>query len=129
LLDTFRIYLGYWGLPFLASFLSPAGIVGLATGFYCWFQTKKKSWLGWVLFFLVILMPLVELFDVIKVSWMIRLVLLATPYLAWSLYGFYFFSKKQNRWRYPFLILLMIVSSWYILVISNYSQALRICLQ
>ena len=43
--DFFAQYLQFWNVSFLASFLSLAGVIGLAAQFYYFFSRKKKHFL------------------------------------------------------------------------------------
>lgn len=116
--DVFAAYLHFWSPGFLAGFLSLAGFLGIIAGWY-YFLTRKKHLFVWILFWLVVLMPFVEIFSVLKdFPLPFRVVLTALPFLAWSLFG-YIQVLQEKKLSVKWLILLLGVSLWYQLITTT----------
>lgn len=119
--DIFGAYLQHWNLSFLSVFISFAGMLGLAAQFY-YFFAKKKTLLLWIFFTFVVLMPFVEVFNVFRnFPFPIHLLLVALPYLIWSMFGYFNFlqDKKVNMW---IIFGVLIASLWFLLAIPQVSS-------
>lgn len=116
--DIFNSYLQFWNVLFLASFLSLAGVFGLAVGFYSFF-TKKKNVFLWLLFGYLLLVPFVEIFGFTKLPYLLRLVLIAIPFVVWSMYG-YWNLLKEKKLGIKWIIGLLFVSLWYQLALPMF---------
>lgn len=120
LLDTFNLYLSYWSLTFLNNFLSPAGLLGLGAGFYYFIKSKKRSALSYLLFALVLIIPFVEIFEILKsVNWVIGITVFALPYILFSIYGWCFLTNKITRNKLILFIILSALSICYSLVAAQ----------
>lgn len=121
--DVFGSYLRFWDPVFLTGLFSFAGFVGIILGWY-YFLARKKHVFTWVLFALVVLIPFVEMFSLLRsFPWPVRVVVLSLPYLFWSVFGYVrFLSEKKVGMRW--IVLLLVVSLWY-----HFAQSLigKIC--
>lgn len=111
LFDIFGHYLQFWNLVFLSAFFSLAGVVGLGAGLY-YFFSRKKHWILWLLFGYLLLVPFVEIFGSSTVSYNIRLILVAIPFLFWSLFG-YWHVLQEKKIGWIWIVLLLLLSIWY----------------
>lgn len=114
LLDTFNIYLRYLNISFLTMFLSIAGVFGLSVGIYYFLRSKKKPLFSWILLVLLFLTPLLEGFNLLQTYFVIKLIILTIPFILWSLYGYYRLLEKPNKKIYGVIILLLVLSIWFI---------------
>ncbi len=111
LFDTFGHYLQFWNLTFLDKFISLAGVVGLGAGLY-YFFTKKKNWILWLTFGYLLVAPFIEIFGFTKLPYLVRLVLVAMPFVIWSLWG-YWNLLKEKKISVKWIIVLLVVSLWF----------------
>jgi hypothetical protein len=119
--DIFGTYLQLWNLSFLAVFISFAGMLGLLCQFY-YFLARKKTLLTWILFLLVVLIPFAEVFNILrKFPFPIHLLLIALPYLIWSMLG-YFHLLEEKKVRMWIIFGVLIASLWYLLSIPYASS-------
>lgn len=110
-LDVFTHYLQFWNILFLSRFISLAGVIGLGAGLYYFFAGKKSKRL-WLLFVYLLLVPFIEIFLYTKLPYLFRLVVLAVPFVAWSMWGYwYILQEKKISWTW--IVLLLLLSIWY----------------
>jgi len=109
----FAEYLQFWNVSFLVSFISLAGIVGLGAQFYQFFTIKKKHVLSWIVFLMLIFVPFIEIFASGKFSFLFRLLIIAFPFITWSMMGFYALVEKQKM-NSKIVDILLLLSLWYL---------------
>lgn len=113
-LDTFNIYLGYLNISFLTSFISLVGAVGLLLGIYYWVKNKKKPLYSKILLSLLIIMPLLEILNLIRTDMTIKVAIFSLPFIFWSLYGYYHHLQKPDKKKYILVSILIVLSIWFI---------------
>ena len=116
LFDIFGQYIQFWNITFLARFVSLAGIVGLGAGFY-YFFTKKKNKVLWLGFGYLLGAPFIEIFGFTKLPYLFRLVLIAMPFVIWSVFG-YWNLLQGKKLSVRGIVFLLIVSVWYFLALQ-----------
>lgn len=117
LFDIFGHYIQFWNISFLAKFVSLAGVVGLVAGL-SYFFTKKKNWMLWSAFSYLLVVPFIEMFGFTKLPYLVRLVLVAMPFVIWSLFG-YWNLLKEKKINVKWIVVLLLVSVWYQLALPG----------
>lgn len=111
--DVFAQYIQFWNVSFLASFLSLAGVAGLAAQAYAFFVAKKRHVVIWVLFLALLAFPLIEIFLFNHFSFVVRLLIIAFPFVAWSMLGYHYLLEKVHV-NSKIIDGLILVSLWYL---------------
>ena len=115
-LAVYDNYFYFFSFPFLLSFLSPAGLFGMLTGFY-FFPFRGKSKKQFLLLAPVLLVPAIELFAIPKIPYIITLAVLWVAFQLFSLYGYSQFLKQdKNKFALYATVSILVLMSvlWYL---------------
>ena len=112
----FNSYLHFWDIRFMPLLISPVLYFGLWSGFWNLFKSKIKA--KWIIFLVILLLPFVEIFK-LDLEYKIRLMIIVIPMFVFSLYGLWKFIEKDKWPKSLLLVLLIIVSIWYIAIFQN----------
>lgn len=123
-MDIYRQYLYFWDVKFLLYILSFVGLFGLVYGVWFFFRHKIGDKRLWVLFIVLLVMPLVELLVKINIPLPVHMFALFLPSYLFSLLGIkWFLDGKSKRFRVITLILLALISiAWMVFFAENFVE-------
>jgi hypothetical protein len=119
LLDIISIYIQFWDIRFLLTFLSPIGIFGLVYGIWHFIHVKKTL-LQKLALLLLLVVPFVIIFPSITLHYYNKVMLLALPYHGIAFYGVWkFLQSKKIPYRTVVIIVLLIISIWLNMIMGD----------
>jgi len=113
--DVFACYLQFWSFQFLLNFISITGIVGILINFYYFFFERKREKIEFIFLALLLVLPLLEIFFLNKFAFVIRSVIMAIPFISWSILGYLKLFKKGGL-NILFLSGIILLSLWFMAV-------------
>lgn len=108
--QVFVNYIHFWDIRFGVMLFSIIGYFGVFIGF--WYLTKVKNKYKWVIFAVLLLIPLIEIF-LLPISYQLRISILVIPYQVLSMFGYWQFIKMHRRRAVVFIVILILISIWY----------------
>ncbi len=125
-IDIYKRYTHFLDLRLLITLLSFVGFFGVLLGIWYFIESKKRNWKIGLLIFLTFLAPFVEVLINPKLPFILKLIIIATPFNVLSIYGHVqFISKHKSLLVLPIYILLIVLSIAWITVIPD--QAFNYC--
>ncbi len=126
-IDVYKRYTHFLDPQLLITLLSFAGLFGVLVGIWYFLKSGKRNKKILFLILISFLFPLLEVITNFKINFIFKLLLIAMPFMALSIYGHLEFIKSQNKFIYipVYLILIILSLSWLILIPD---QALKYCI-
>lgn len=112
--EFFNKYLHFWDIQFGILFFSLIGYFGILYGFW-YIAVKKKNYERLFYFSLILLVPLLEIFQVPGSS-NIRYILIFVSVGGFSLYGIWQLLSHHKRFGFPIIITLLLLSIYLIFI-------------
>jgi hypothetical protein len=109
-------YLRFWDIRQGVLLFSIIGYLGIFLGF--WYLIVSKNKIKWPLFAVLLLIPFIEVFH-FPIAYHIRLGLLTVPYMIFSVFGLWNFLERDKLLRVGLLIILAILSFWFLDVFKS----------
>lgn len=125
LFDLFRHYMHFWDISFLVYVFSFTGIFGLVLG--VWYITKLSRIKRTSIFTFLLVIPFIEILKNPDMGYMIKIIVYSLPYLVVIIYGYLKYLENLTRQKLITLLVLGIMSIWWIMVMGVY--ALRYCIK
>ena len=125
LFDIFGRFIQFFDISYLIKILTLAGLFGLLNFYYLLLSQKIKN--KFIDFFgvLILMFPLLEIFQITKQNFPLKMILLIIPYQIASFIGTLFFIKRNKKLSYLIYFILLILSVGWIFVFKN--DALSFC--
>jgi len=123
--DIFGRYMQFFDISYLIKILSLAGLLGLLNFYYLLLSQKIKNKFIDYFGVLILMFPLLEIFQITKQNFLIKMILLIIPYQIASFIGTLSFLKQNKKFSIALYFVLLILSVGWIIVFKN--DALSFC--
>lgn len=126
-IDVYKRYTHFLDPQLLITLLSFIGLFGVLVGIWYFLNSRKRNKKVLFLILISFIFPLLEVIINFKINFVLKLLLIAMPFMTLSLYGHLEFIKSQNKFICipVYLILIILSLSWLILIPD---QALKYCI-
>lgn len=125
LFDIFNRYIQFFNIFYLINIISLAGLFGLFYFYFSFFAQKTENKFIKTFGIFILLLPFLEIFQLTKQEFFLKILYLIIPYQIAAFIGFSFFLKQKKRVSYSIYFLLLITSIGWIIVFQN--EALSFC--
>lgn len=119
-IDFLRFYLQFWDVRFGSIWFSLIGYFGILAGLYYIVSNKRKTMYHWVVLFILMILPCIEIIFAPSLSIPLKSLYLWLPFILFSLYGiFQFLAHGKGRKRLVIILILLLLSFVSIFFISS----------
>lgn len=127
LFDIFNRYIQFFNIFYLINIIGLAGLFGLFYFYFyfSFFTQKPENKFIKAFGVFILLLPFLEIFQLAKQEFFLKILYLIIPYQTAAFIGFSFFLKQKKRVSYGIYFLLLITSIGWIIVFQN--EALSFC--
>ncbi len=125
LLDIFNRYIQFFNIFYLVNILGIAGTFGLLYFYFSLFSQKIRNKFIRIFGLIILLLPFLEIFQLIKQAFLLKITYLFLPYQIAALLGFFFFLKQKKTVSYTICFLLLLLTIGWTIVFQN--DALSFC--
>ena len=125
LFDIFNRYIQFFNVNYLINILGLAGLFGLFYFYYSISAFKAGRKIVRIFAIVTLLLPFLEIFQLTKQTFFLKILYLILPYQAITLMGFSFFLKQNKPISYAIYFLLLLMSIGWIMVFQR--EALNFC--
>jgi hypothetical protein len=119
LFDIFYRYIEFFNILYLVNILGLAGLFGLIYFYYSLFAQKIKSNFTKVFGALILLLPFLEIFQMVKQDFILKLLIIIFPYQIAAFMGSVLFVRQNKISSKLIYITLLILSIGWIIVFNN----------
>lgn len=125
LFDIFNRYIQFFNIFYLINIVGLAGLFGLLYFYFSLVYQKIENKFIKIFGIIILLLPLLEIFQLIKQAFFLRTLYLILPYQAAALMGLFFFLKQNKRVSFAIYFLLLFISVGWIIVFQQ--ELLNFC--
>jgi len=119
LFDIFNRYIQFFNISYLINIMGIAGLFGLFYFYYSIVSNKIRVKILKIFAISTLLLPFLEIFQLIKQEFFIKILYLILPYQAIALMGIFFFLKQNKLTSYAIYFLLLLISIGWIIVFQE----------
>lgn len=124
LFDIFNRYIQFFNIFYLINIIGLAGLFGLFYFYFYFFAYTENRFIKIFAVF-ILLLPFLEIFQLTKQTFFLKMLYLILPYQTIALVGFFFFLKQNKRISYIIYFLLLLMSIGWIIVFQR--ESLNFC--
>jgi hypothetical protein len=117
--DIFGRYIQFFDIFYLIKILSLVGLFGLLNFYYLLFSQKIKNKIFNIFGLLILTFPFLEIFQIMKHSFLLKISILILPFQIVSFLGSLFFLKKNKKSFFVIYLVLLVLSAGWIIVFKN----------
>lgn len=117
--DSYKIFLHYWDILFLANFVSIVAVIGTLLAVWYLFQKNSQKRYVIALFLFLIIAQVTEIFLKPNINFVIKAFCLFIPLLIISLIGWNEFIKQNKKRCIWVILVLCFVSIWWLLTFNQ----------
>jgi hypothetical protein len=111
-------YLQFWDIRFDVLFFTIVGCFGILYGFWYLLSKKNKTYKSWIVILVLLALPFIEIGH-ISLPYQVRIGGILLPFYLFSLFGIWQFIKQHKRFGAAIVMILIIISLWYMLVFQK----------
>jgi hypothetical protein len=117
--DLFSRYLQFFDISYFIKILGPVGVFGLMYFYFLILGQKIKNIFINIFGIALLLLPFLEIFQIFKSAFFLKLLVFILPYQIASFIGYLFFLREGNRVTYWIYFVLLILTIGWIIVFQN----------